>query len=667
MKSHVYLPHIDGLRAIAVFSVLFYHLKIPHTTGGYIGVDVFFVISGYLITRLIVGELDSTGSFSFKGFYIRRVRRLFPALFATLAASFFAAFLLFTPFHFQNFSGELLGAVFSFSNILFWSQAGYFDAGAETKALLHTWSLSVEEQFYLAWPLALVLMMRYFRRSTVWALVVLAGTLSLIANHPFVHDDLGWLTEVVPDAAGWFADGRAAIFYLTPMRAFEFAIGAVLVDLVPHVPGDRRLHECMMLCGLVLIFASVYAYTDRLFFPYYYALAPCIGAALVILADRSEIAGSVVGNRLFVWLGVISYSLYLIHWPLIVFYKYHKFAELDPTEKTAIALAATALATLMYFCVETPFRRPRPAANLSIVHRRFMLTCLGLAGAACALATSILLSDGWAWRMPGALTPTAIRLGMQKRFAFVREACFIAKFDTSPKCHQDRPMQVLVIGNSHEPDGFNAFYELYGANQQVNLIHFGTLNRCSLRMPASGRPVTGNGRARCAGPVEKLRNSAFLNTLDVVVYSANKPFSANKAQNWRLLDYLTRANPSIKLVVFGGYLNQRRDCAELYNRFGSFDACKDAAFTTYANFLERESTKLALAQSLDYLYINNFALLCPAGTLASCTVFAGGEPVSYDRHHRTLGFSRYIGRLMGQAYGQELRMVGFPPVPVDAQ
>ena len=362
MRTDTYQRHIDGLRAVAVLSVLAYHLGLPHSRGGYVGVDVFFVISGYLITRLIVNELIETGKFSFKRFYLRRVRRLFPALLATIAASFIAAFILFSPPTFQNFSKELIASVLSFSNFLFWSQAGYFDTAAELKPLLHTWSLSVEEQFYLIWPLALVILMRTFRRDAIWRLVALGGGLSLLANHPFAHGDIGWLSAILPKAAEWFSDSRATIFYLTPFRAFEFAIGAILVRLAPLMPEKRLVHEGLMLFGLALILFSIVTYTNRLLFPYYYALVPCLGAAFVILSERSSIAGMIVKNRVAVGVGLISYSLYLVHWPLIVFYKYHTFTKPSSVEKGVIALAAIALATIMYYYVETPFRRPPSTA-----------------------------------------------------------------------------------------------------------------------------------------------------------------------------------------------------------------------------------------------------------------------------------------------------------------
>ena len=159
VKISNYRPDIDGLRALAVLCVIFYHLGFESFSGGYVGVDVFFVISGYLITNLIVDEVKETKSFNFANFYVRRARRLFPALFFTCLLSFIFAFLLFSPLHFDRFGGALTSTMMSISNFFFWNESGYFNASSDFKPLLHTWSLSVEEQFYFLWPATLVFLL----------------------------------------------------------------------------------------------------------------------------------------------------------------------------------------------------------------------------------------------------------------------------------------------------------------------------------------------------------------------------------------------------------------------------------------------------------------------------------------------------------------------------
>lgn len=184
-----YRSDIDGLRSIAVLSVILYHVQLSAFEGGFVGVDVFFVISGYLITRLIVKEVSSTGGFRFGNFYLRRIRRLFPAMFLTILLSLLFAVSLFSTEHLLRFGGAAISAVFSFSNVFFWTESGYFDSAADVKPLLHTWSLSVEEQFYLIWPAILVALLYYVKRLTFIALCALAAV-SFALNYTFFDGEV---------------------------------------------------------------------------------------------------------------------------------------------------------------------------------------------------------------------------------------------------------------------------------------------------------------------------------------------------------------------------------------------------------------------------------------------------------------------------------------------
>src|SRR5688572_16591631 len=207
-----YRRDIDGLRAIAVMSVVLYHYAPGTFPGGFVGVDVFFVISGFLITRLIHDAVIAN-NFSFADFYLRRVRRLFPALLFTLLASTLAAILFLSPNHLTQYGGSLVSAIFSVSNFYFWRQSGYFDAAADTKPLLHTWSLSVEEQFYLVWPAVLVLLLTKTPRLP---LLVVVGALGIASVYL---------------AERWLETDPSAAFFLAPARVIELASGAALVVL----------------------------------------------------------------------------------------------------------------------------------------------------------------------------------------------------------------------------------------------------------------------------------------------------------------------------------------------------------------------------------------------------------------------------------------------------
>jgi len=337
-----YRQDIDGLRAIAVLAVLIFHLDVPGFAGGFVGVDIFFVISGYLITRIIRDEIVQTGTISFRRFYLRRSRRLLPAMFTVLLASAVVAAFILPPAALMSFAGSLAASVVSASNFWFWSEAGYFDTSAHLKPLLHTWSLAVEEQFYLVWPLTLLAVLR-FRSPLAW--VVGIGVVSLAANIIVVHGlDLGL-----------FADGRTTIFFWAPFRIFEFVIGAAMVWA--GAARSRFLNESLVAVGLLAIGYSVLAFNDATVFLSTSALVPCLGAALLIYAAPRSYLALCFNNRAAAGIGLVSYSLYLVHWPLIVFYRHITGAPLDNLDRLGLAAACAVLTLALYYGVEQRFRR----------------------------------------------------------------------------------------------------------------------------------------------------------------------------------------------------------------------------------------------------------------------------------------------------------------------
>lgn len=647
-KAATYLRHVDGLRAVAVLSVILYHFGIRHMPGGYVGVDVFFVISGFLITRLIYEEINETGRFGFGRFYIRRMRRLLPALLVTLLATFMVAYVLLSPRAFDQFGASLAAAVLSVSNILFWSQSGYFDADSHLKPLLHTWSLSVEEQFYLVWPALLWLI----AARLAWGKLRIAATLIAIGGLSFLLNHI-WVT-------GKFdAEYRYAIFYLTPFRVYEFVFGAIAVFLLPWVRDRMVLQEAMMIVGLALIGYSVATFDETIIFPYLNALIPCLGALLVILSGQSRIAGALITNPAAVGIGLISYSLYLVHWPVIVFYTYTTLSTPDATALAAL-LAITFVASLaLYALVETPFRRHAPSRSIATPQRAFVAGGLACIAAVAGLGAAIAAQQGWPSRQPEALSAEQIDAGRARRFALTaKKGCSLKKLDDPVVCKRERPWQVLVFGNSHEPDGYNMFAAAYGRHTDVNLISFGTLNNCEPRMEG-GRPVSDVAWGACKDRVARLSDEAFVRSLDALVYSANQPYAGNKQFMWDAIAAMHHINPDLKVVVLGGYLNTKLDCAELYNRAYSFEACRDPRFVTFQPFGERE-TKSIKVPDLPYLYIDKARLACPGGALPSCLVTAAGEPFSYDQHHLSFGFATLLGSKMLDVYGSALASLGFP-------
>jgi peptidoglycan/LPS O-acetylase OafA/YrhL len=337
-----YLPFIDGLRAIAVAGVICFHANVPGLTGGYAGVDVFFVLSGFLISRLIESRLQA-GGFSFATFYERRARRILPALVLTGLFCAVSAAFLFVPHDLRDFSSSLWGAAFFYSNVLFEQATGYFSAPTSTMPLLHTWSLAVEEQFYLVFPPLLFAIHWALRNSprARWAMmfslfaVSLAGSILLVKADP------------------------ARAFYLLPPRAWELLAGTLIALAPSRIALPRSAAECLTVLGLACIALSFHWFTRTTAFPGVAALLPCLGTAAVIVGNlrNSTLPGALLAQRWLVYAGLISYGLYLYHWPILTFTRYFLDRQLT-TLQTAAALSATVgLAVISFHAIETPIRQ----------------------------------------------------------------------------------------------------------------------------------------------------------------------------------------------------------------------------------------------------------------------------------------------------------------------
>ena len=634
-----HLRHVDGLRALAVLSVIFFHFGIPGFSGGYIGVDIFFVISGFLITRIIVAEIELTGQFSFINFYQRRVRRLFPALLFVLILTSLAALVLFTPENLVQYGGSLASAALSASNVLFWFESGYFDSASHIKPLLHTWSLSVEEQFYMIWPLLLLLTAS---KSKKIAAIIILGLVSFALNHYYVNA-----------AQPGF---ESALFFLTPFRVFEFSFGAICVYLEKNYPANRPALEFSALLGLTLIAYSFISLDQSSLFPYFNALPCCLGTALVILSRGSLVSKLCLENRLTVAVGLLSYSLYLVHWPIYVFARYIFIDVSSVVMISAMFIGSLLLAIISYFYIERPFRHGATSWHKSWVYKLSLSGMLLM----CLLGLALKLSDGLVWRYSSApLSPSQIDEGKGKRFKDLHSACNLLVLEDSGRCHLDRPIQILLFGNSHEPDGYNMFNYLYGNNPQVNIISFGTANDCVLVVNENG--LTSSTLALdCARRFATLNNPEFINKLTHIVYSTHTGFDYVAKDLWAVLANLSSRNNQLKVIALGSYLATSIDCATIRNKEGNYDACKKTEYITYFNPDERALSRVPDVKTLNYLYISKVDLLCPDRKLSSCLTFANGEPMFYDAHHLSYGFAQHVAKLIALNYETPLRRLGLP-------
>lgn len=376
-----YRPEIDGLRAIAVLAVVLYHAEFvifgsDPFTGGYIGVDVFFVISGYLITSIIVREIH-TKSFSFQSFYERRARRILPALFTVMVATLPFAWLYLLPKAMKEYAGSLLSSLFFGSNIWFWLEDSYTAEPSALKPLLHTWSLSVEEQFYVLFPPFLLLVWRY-AKAHVLAVLLVGFVVSLYVAQTG--------STQMPEAA----------FFLLPFRGWELLAGAILAIL--ELQRGRAPHGfaawSMPILGLGLITLAVLVFDEQTQHPSYVTLVPVVGAMLLIwFCDPDSALTRFLGSRVFVGLGLISYSFYLWHFPVFAFSRIGGVFASN-TEKIAMTAAALIVSIISYYCIEKPARNPS-----TIARRPFFIVLFVVFAALVSVSVLISKLDG----IPGRL------------------------------------------------------------------------------------------------------------------------------------------------------------------------------------------------------------------------------------------------------------------------
>ena len=381
-QAHLrYRPDIDGLRAVAVLPVVFYHAALGFS-GGFVGVDVFFVISGFLITKIIY-DLVIAGKFSFVEFYDRRVRRLFPALFVMfLLVTAWSVIHLISP-DLLAYGASLAAATAYLSNVDFYHGTGYFITQARTQPLLHTWSLAVEEQFYIVVPFVLFVLVRYvprrFHVPAIVAISVLSWCLCV------------WVTRIDTSAA----------FYLLPMRAWELGLGGVLAISAPAILRRRPVAEVVSLVGMAMILFSIFDFSGATPFPGWHATIPTVGTAAVLSTGGRSGATveRVLSMKMFTFIGEISYSLYLWHWPVIVAFTYA--APSPPTPATSLLAIAISLvlATLSWQFVEKPFRKRRLLGDA----RSLFIAAVCASALTIACGAGLYLSKGLPQRQPRAV------------------------------------------------------------------------------------------------------------------------------------------------------------------------------------------------------------------------------------------------------------------------
>lgn len=442
-----YRAEIDGLRALAVIPVILYHAGFDIFSGGYIGVDIFFVISGYLITTILIEDIEND-RFSILGFYARRARRILPALFVMMMVCIPLAWMWMLPDPLENFGQSLVATTLSSNNVLLIFTTGYWTLASEFKPLLHTWSLGVEEQFYLVFPIMLILIWR-FAKSYLLAIIVLLFIASFITSEYIGRD--------YPNAN----------YYFIVTRAWELLAGSLVAMFV--LTYGIKSNNLLSVLGIAAIVFAIFVYNERTPFPSAYTLVPVIGVALVIqFADSRTMVARLLSNRLLIGIGLISYSAYLWHQPLLAFAKIYKKVEPGALLNGSLVISTFFIAYISWRYVETPFRRTERVSNA-----RF--ACFA---AICAIGIS------------------AFGYSAHYSHGFISR-----KFDESSKAENlynagnvkfkadefvtDNAIKLLVVGNSFGRDVINVVRQTY-TTAHIDIVYRDDVTHCSILQSPPG-------------------------------------------------------------------------------------------------------------------------------------------------------------------------------------
>jgi peptidoglycan/LPS O-acetylase OafA/YrhL len=623
-----YRREIDGLRAVAVLPVILFHGGFEIFSGGFVGVDVFFVISGYLITTILLDEHER-GQFSIARFYERRARRILPVLFVVLAACLPFAWLWLIPRDLKDFAQSVVAVNLFSSNLLFWHESGYFDTAAELKPLLHTWSLAVEEQYYLLFPVFLAVS---WHRSRRW----MTRTLVLVTVASFLM------------AQWWVRRDPSGTFYLPVTRCWELLIGSLLAIYLARPQaalGSLPWRNAVAAAGLLLVVIPMFLYDRTTPFPGVYALAPTLGAALVIAFARPDtIAGKALGLPVFVGIGLISYSAYLWHQPLFAFAR-HRSSE-PPATSTILLLCFLTflLSYLSWRVVEQPFRAK------GAVDR----TRLWTFAATCSL---LFVSLGVAAHLTnGFNTKTLTRAASYFDCAEHMQADGLCVFG-----NMQSEKVVALVGDSHAHHLSNALAKMLGREYKLVLIECGS---CFL-----GDRVRFDGMAAKFGNSAEIararRAMAALGKYDVHVLIRSQRWSAYGIETPEQVRSAVQdafgasGIPYRRLIVVGATANVDFRCHAMKYYRGYERTCLRDTASERANEEFMHTTRAMVAPP-NVAFVYPYEILCPGG---DCEVIRGDVMLYRDSHHLTENGAELVMREIQRIIAAPLTNTVTSPMP----
>lgn len=614
-----YRADIDGLRAIAVLSVLIFHAFPEWLSGGFIGVDIFFVISGYLISRIIFENINEK-RFSFLEFYSRRINRIFPALFTVLLFSYAFGWLNLLADDFAQLGKHIAGGAGFIANIILWNESGYFDKTAELKPLLHLWSLGIEEQFYFIWPLFIWWIARWPKK--VLPSIVIIGLISFVLNVININT-----TPV-------------ATFYSPQTRFWELILGALLAYGTVH--HSAFLHEiklahrsALSVIGLALILLAALILNQKSIFPGWWALIPTIGAVFIIGVGSSAWCNrKILSNKVLVWFGLISFPLYLWHWPLLAFARLQEGEALSLFIRCCLVLTSVVLAWLTYRFVERPIRFNLSYRTRKSVALVFLMILIGYLGYNCFDRKGIAFRHKFFMKEISGYTFDKVAEQRQRTCFLMDSSDDVNNF--SNKCiHDDRPYKLVLWGDSHGGSIYPGFSELERNNPQISVTQF-TAAGCGGLVPTDEQ-----------GPFCKKANEVALKEILklkpnlVVIYKAWHPsYFAQIAPTAQILK-----EASIPILIMGPTPRWRDDLPKVVYRY--WKKHKELPPPYYGESLESDIRRMDIdlrkvANDNHVLYYSAYDRFCNAEGCLNRIPGTDNALTTLDEDHITPAAGRYL-------------------------
>ncbi|MDP2537140.1 acyltransferase family protein [Alteromonas stellipolaris] len=621
-----YRKDIDGLRALAVLGVVVFHLGDSPIPGGFSGVDIFFVISGFLITSILLRELKNE-EFSFLEFYERRIYRLFPALFAVMASTLLVGYLLFMPDEFLELGQSIAATSVYLSNFFFFLKSDYFSGPSELKPLLHTWSLAVEEQFYIVFPLMLFLL----RRCSIFLLGTVIGISCLL---------LLTTSQIA------ISDNASAIFYLAPFRFWELLTGSLIAIVLPRINNSqlKTSRNILSVIGFFLIICSFFMLNESVQFPGVTALPAVLGTGLLIFATQEGIVNrTLLSNSTIVWFGKISYSMYLWHWPLVVFYGYYVIRPVTFFEKVALFILTTLLAWLSWKYIENPFRR-LPRTGKGLKRSIYLLPPALLSVMFIGLGVLIHLNHGFPDRFDeNILAKYAVVKDDNGKAAgcFMRQDKYYQEWEEN-KCIFTIPNTEKIImlwGDSH------ALHLFKGLSKRQNALHANLLvytsAGCSpfLNVEIRENPQCKENNQYALKVIEKYR-------INEVILAGNWAWAFKKKDDGFKFEELKQTVDALENLGIKVWVVNQLPLYSVSNpQFLAYrlDASEYDKPNYYLKPYYGEAAASNISSILDTKVIDVFSLMCPAH---GCTIYRDNELMVVDEGHLSAAGSDLVSEFI---------------------